>query len=59
MNRCGAVIVFKEGTTREQAEQMLDRIRDSLDEDYFVANRTPVHEYDDLEGNCRPVWYIP
>ena len=57
--RYGAVIVFREGITQEEAERELDRIRGSLDEGYHLSGRTPVKEYEDHNGSCGPVWYIP
>jgi len=58
MKRVGAVLVFKTGTTKAQAEEVLDTIRKHLDEKYYCAGRTPVYEYDDNCGSG-PVWYIP
>lgn len=57
--RHGAVIVFKPGTTKEEAGKALRKIQDVLDMDYYV-NPDPanlVNEFDSEWGG--PVWYIP
>jgi len=57
--RHGALLVFKEGTTREEAVAALETIKDVLSDDYFVESdpKTLVNEFDAEWGG--PVWYIP
>ena len=47
----GTVIVFKPGTTREEAKEALDIIKDQID-DY-----PSIRSFDPQTGG--PVWYIP
>jgi len=55
--RVGTVLVFKEGMTKEQAERLLTKIRDVIDDEYYVSGMPTVHEFDSKWGG--PVWYIP
>jgi hypothetical protein len=68
MKKLGAVIIFKSKVSKEQAEKWLRSISDR-DTGIIEDPRAPVlpgyppfngvHEYDDMDGNCGPVWYIP
>lgn len=53
----GAVLVFKEGITKKQAEEALDKIKEVLDPEYWRWEMPPVHEFNPDHGG--PVWYIP
>jgi hypothetical protein len=56
--RFGAVITFKPGTTREQAEAALRLlIEGTRFNGQPLIETTGVHEYDDRDGG--PVWYMP
>lgn len=62
LTRVGAVLVFREGVTKEQAEQLLDHLRQHLWPVYHSeADGTPrgfhVEEFDANWGE--PVFYIP
>lgn len=64
-SRCGAVLVFKEGVSRAEAEAFLAEIsghmtatgKRYIDADYYFGGKPQVHEYDPAMGG--PVWYIP
>jgi len=57
--RVGAVLVFQDGVTKTQAEEVLRDLekRGLVDGSEWVENKTPVHEYVAAHGG--PVWYIP
>jgi len=59
MNRLGTLLVFKEGTTNEEAIEALEKIKDVLSDDYFVDSDPDslIHGFDPEWGG--PVWYIP
>lgn len=59
MNRLGAVIIFKPGMTRDQAQRALRTLEADgvIDGEAWVAKRTPVESFDDRVGG--PVWYVP
>jgi hypothetical protein len=57
MKQLGAVLVFKPGTTREEAEKALAKISALVDPSYFVGGKPQVHSFDRAHGG--PVWYIP
>lgn len=65
MKKLGAVVVFKDGVTPEQAEAALLTISHMIEGGYkrkregeWVRTPTPtVHSYDPDYGE--PVWYIP
>ena len=54
MKRVGAVVVFAEGITKEQAEVALEALAAS---GAFVVESTEIREYDDRAGH--PVFYVP
>lgn len=57
--RLGAVIIFREGVTREKAEAMLRGMEDAevVEGSHWVGGKTPVEEFNPEWGG--PVWYIP
>ena len=62
--RYGAVVVFKEGVTKEEAERSLLKMADdagygALDNETYTAIKEGhcVEKFDPDEGS--PVWYIP
>lgn len=57
MERYGTVLVFKPGTTEEEAKAALEKIKDVVDLRYYAGNEVPVNSFDDYEGG--PVWYVP
>jgi len=50
-DQVGAVLVFKQGVTEEQAKEAIKRLKDVLS---YEPN---VHSFDPKWGG--PVWYIP
>ena len=55
--RCGAVVVFRQGVTPEQAEDAFRKIADVLETGTTGAVVLPtVHKFDIRDW---PVWYIP
>ena len=55
--KVGAVIVFKDGTTEEQASDALEKLRDVLDENYWNKCKLgTVQSFDPNYGG--PVWYV-
>lgn len=53
----GCVLVFKEGTTSEEARKALETIKDSL-HPYGTDDGVPyIHPFDPKDGG--PVWHIP
>ncbi len=48
----GAVVTFPEGTTREEAQTLLDQLMNR-----GAINRSKAREYCEEDGS--PVWYIP
>lgn len=56
-DRLGVVIVFKPGTTHDEATFALAQLDDLLDKDYYVGGRPTIHEFDEQYGG--PVWYVP
>lgn len=57
MTRLGTVLVFKDGTTEEEAAQALESIRRLLDVPKDHPMNYGIHEFDPTWGG--PVWYIP
>jgi hypothetical protein len=57
MRRHGAVLVFKKGTSKKQAEAALRRVKDVIDPNYYADPARLVNEFEDDHGG--PVWYIP
>lgn len=66
--RYGAVIVFKDGISKERAEQivrelamgagaLIDDPRSPARPEWKLPAHSGVHEFDDSVGG--PVWYIP
>jgi hypothetical protein len=54
----GAVLVFRPGTTREQAREALASIRQVIDWDYYGGALGPkLWTFDPEHGG--PVWYVP
>lgn len=57
-DRLGAVVVFKPGTTYDEAKAALEKLRDALDLDYLVGGGLPtINSFDEQYGG--PVWYVP
>ena len=57
MNRYGVVLVFRPGTTRQEAEAALGKVDHVLDRSYYVRGKPNVNEFDEEYGG--PVWYVP
>ena len=59
MQRFGTVLTFKEGVTREEAVEALEKIKDILSLSEYVEPTLDarVREFDDQYGG--PVWYLP
>lgn len=55
--RVGAVIVFKKGITKAEAERFLTTLSAYTDNAYYVSGKINVHEFDEAYGG--PVWYVP
>lgn len=56
--KVGAVLVFKDGVTEEQATNALKMLKDVLDENYWNHIKLGlVQSFDPNYGG--PVWYIP
>ena len=60
----GTVLVFKKGTTPEEARAAIEKIADVLSPDYFIGpgpDYKPVQcRLEEFDGRCGgPVWYIP
>lgn len=54
----GTVIVFKPGTTKEQAKAAIERLKDVIDTDYYGGMGKPsVSSFNPDHGG--PVWYVP
>lgn len=53
----GTVLVFKPGTTREEAEAALKKLDGLVDTGYYVGGKPHLNEFDEEYGG--PVWYIP
>ena len=53
----GAVLVFREGVTREEAEKAIATLKALLDPTYWTRELPKVHEFNPDHGG--PVWYIP
>lgn len=57
-DQAGAVIVFKPGVTKAQAQTALEKLKDVLDLDYQYPKGMPgVEVFNPSWGG--PVWYIP
>ncbi len=56
-DRLGAVLVFKPGTTHDEAVFALAQLDDLLDKDYYVGGRPSINSFDEQYGG--PVWYVP
>jgi len=62
----GSVIVFKQGLNKAECEKLIAAL---VDDGAIEDPRRPkcewgpafdgVNEYDDMGGQCGPVWYIP
>ena len=55
--RVAVLLVLKEGTTRQQALQMVEGLEDRLDTSYFIHPAHAVVEYEPDDGG--PVMYFP
>lgn len=51
VDKVGAVLIFKDGTTEAEAKAVLASIEDKLE------RPATAHEYDSRWGG--PVWYVP
>jgi hypothetical protein len=56
-NAYGALLVFKPGTTREEAEAVLAALREACDELDVGIYDLELRKYDPRLGG--PVWYTP